>query len=160
MSRTRPVPGGAPGRFVERSDHGFGVRSTSVRTPTWDILTLPTVQGSHRAAGLPWRPNERPSPRSGRTRRREPTMHGPDDSQYSIAELEQALTGIDRRVDPDRVRRIERELARRGAPPRARAERPPVARGEVWTERPAFTGNGREYFGIWIVNLLLTVVTL
>lgn len=87
-------------------------------------------------------------------------MHGPDDSQYSIAELEQALTGIDRRVDPDRVRRIERELARRGAPPRARAERPPVARGEVWTERPAFTGNGREYFGIWIVNLLLTVVTL
>jgi uncharacterized membrane protein YjgN (DUF898 family) len=87
-------------------------------------------------------------------------MHEPDYSRYSIDELEQALTGVDRRVFPDRARRIERELARRAAVPGTRAERPRVVRGEEWTERPSFTGDGREYFGIWIVNLLLTVVTL
>jgi uncharacterized membrane protein YjgN (DUF898 family) len=38
--------------------------------------------------------------------------------------------------------------------PPSQASRPPVH------ERVHFTGSGAEYFGIWIVNLLLTVVTL
>jgi uncharacterized membrane protein YjgN (DUF898 family) len=40
----------------------------------------------------------------------------------------------------------------RESPPRAASPRAP--------EQLHFTGNGAEYFGIWIVNLLLTIVTL
>lgn len=35
-----------------------------------------------------------------------------------------------------------------------------IEKSEGVPERFAFTGNGSEYFGIWIVNLLLTIVTL
>ncbi len=44
----------------------------------------------------------------------------------------------------------------RGAP--VRSEAAPVA--EAHTQRFAFTGSGSEYFRIWVVNLLLTIVTL
>src|SRR5271165_2545789 len=44
------------------------------------------------------------------------------------------------------------ENAPQSAPPQPPSPRPP--------EPLRFRGNGAEYFGIWIVNLLLTIVTL
>lgn len=48
------------------------------------------------------------------------------------------------------------------------AQEPPIAREEPANAEPGgirqadfqFTGSGKEYFGIWIVNILLTIVTL
>lgn len=66
--------------------------------------------------------------------------------------------------DPARKARWEAHLGKRGAAP---APRPPAAPAPV--ARPSagspaepfkFIGSGGEYFGIWIVNLLLTIVTL
>ncbi|MFB9950228.1 YjgN family protein [Rhizobium puerariae] len=39
------------------------------------------------------------------------------------------------------------------------AERTPPAVGAAQFERASFTGSASEYFGIWIVNILLTIVT-
>ncbi|MDI3382448.1 YjgN family protein [Xenophilus aerolatus] len=48
------------------------------------------------------------------------------------------------------------------APPGPPASPPPGARssGEIEPWRLAFTGDGGVYFGVWIVNVLLTIVTL
>jgi uncharacterized membrane protein YjgN (DUF898 family) len=85
-----------------------------------------------------------------------------DYSRYTRAQLEDAVSRIDRNLYPLNYQRLLAELERRRA---AEAEaaaaaaaadpRPPGVR-----YRPQFQARPEEYFRIWIVNLALTILTL
>ncbi|WP_150911104.1 YjgN family protein [Marinobacter halotolerans] len=57
------------------------------------------------------------------------------------------------------------EYSTTAEPPAMTAQEPPISEvnddsGDIRQAGFQFTGSGREYFGIWIVNILLTIVTL
>ena len=58
---------------------------------------------------------------------------------------------------------VNPKLETAGAQPPASSDDEPATATPTGPQRETpleFTGNGREYFGIWIVNILLTIVTL
>ncbi|MBQ5946610.1 DUF898 family protein [Massilia sp. ST3] len=59
---------------------------------------------------------------------------------------------------PDAVSSAAQEFP--APPPLARAEPAPGVQAAVQVHVPVFTGSGQEYFRIWVVNLLLSLVTL
>ncbi|MGQ8365146.1 YjgN family protein [Glaciecola sp. 1036] len=86
----------------------------------------------------------------------------PNFEQYTLEELHQALLEIDHQAYPERVEKIQQCIAAKSAPVEISQEQ------QLHTPEPKqyrkcqvnFLGNGKEYFSIWIVNLLLTIVTL
>lgn len=79
-----------------------------------------------------------------------------DYSAYSLADLISAKEGIDATAYPERAQLLDKLIAEKTAQQKAdQPERQVVRKSGV-----TFHGNGKEYFAIWIVNLLLTIVTL
>lgn len=86
----------------------------------------------------------------------------PNYEHYSLAELHEAKSTIDKEAFPERLAMLEQLIAQfdtnsadqknfsTNAPPVKALRSVPVQ----------FLGNGREFFNIWIVNLLLTIATL
>lgn len=87
-------------------------------------------------------------------------MIEPDYSSYSLRQLEESASTLDRERFPDRARRLDEELERRRRETPLAFEPTNLYLEADWVEHPTFEGKAREYFGIWIVNLALTVVTL
>ncbi|MEM0910605.1 MAG: YjgN family protein [Pseudomonadota bacterium] len=73
-------------------------------------------------------------------------------SAYSVEELKDALSNVDKNAFPDRAQAILTELTNR------KSHEDTITNGRK--AKVLFHGNGKEYFSIWIVNLLLTIVTL
>nr|WP_168710962.1 YjgN family protein [Ningiella ruwaisensis] len=92
------------------------------------------------------------------------TDEQPNYSSYSLDELTDALKHIDKESYPERVKQIESLIAEKGGPgylnQRVSTAAPTDDAGFVKTVQPHFLGSGKEYFSIWIVNLLLSIVTL
>jgi uncharacterized membrane protein YjgN (DUF898 family) len=92
-----------------------------------------------------------------------------DYTNYSLDELKQALDSIDENVYSERAQ-VLRELITKRSPhtPQHNTEPSdsnPIERigindQIISKERVKFHGNGTEFFAIWIVNLLLSIVTL
>ncbi len=83
-----------------------------------------------------------------------------DYRSFTRAQLEEALARIDRAQFPLNYARLMAALEQRRA-----EEKPATAAGSQPGAQPTryalkFTGDGAEYFRIWIVNLALTIVTL
>lgn len=84
-----------------------------------------------------------------------------DYSVYTLNELIQAKDTIDREAFPERAAEIDRQLEIKSQEATAssnqswRIQQNLVRRSDV-----KFHGNAKEYFSIWIVNLLLTIATL
>ncbi len=82
-----------------------------------------------------------------------------DCGSFTRAQLEEAITRIDRKRFPLNYDRLTDALAER-----LRQERflscLPAPSGGLTSHELKFTGNGGEYFRIWIVNLALTIATL
>lgn len=79
-----------------------------------------------------------------------------DYSKYTLDELNQAYSSIDKELHPERTEVLYQLIQqKRPAPvePKNQDETLPKVRVK-------FHGNGTEYFAIWIVNLLLSIVTL
>ncbi len=80
-----------------------------------------------------------------------------DYSQYSFDELVDARNNIDAEVYPDRANELSQRIATHPDNPDLQNQvRPSPSR----TAKVLFHGDGKEYFKIWIVNILLTIVTL
>ncbi|BCO18193.1 membrane protein [Alteromonas sp. KC3] len=83
----------------------------------------------------------------------------PNYETYSTDELIQALSSIDAEAFPERAAKITALIAERKAQANSdlsHQENDVVIR----TEQVKFHGNTKEFFAIWIVNLLLSIVTL
>lgn len=78
-----------------------------------------------------------------------------DYSTYTYEELLQARDTIDAEAYPERLQQIDNLLEQYQKTESAK-QNPAVARQSL----AKFHGNAKEYFSIWIVNLLLTIVTL
>ncbi|GAA0361560.1 YjgN family protein [Bowmanella denitrificans] len=83
-----------------------------------------------------------------------------DYSTYSLKELNEARKTLDGEAHPERAAELEQWLEKRIAEQHdaelaRRNEADPLRKGRL-----VFHGEGREFFGIWIVNLLLSIVTL
>ncbi|MEG3767347.1 YjgN family protein [Alteromonas sp. 14N.309.X.WAT.G.H12] len=84
-----------------------------------------------------------------------------DYSQYSLSELKDARRSIDAQRYPERAAELERRIAAFSA--QAASEPASVSReqNDVLRHSPVtFYGSTGEYFSIWIVNVLLSIVTL
>lgn len=79
-----------------------------------------------------------------------------DYESLSLEELIDIRQNIDREAHPDRYQEILRliELHRQEPAPETSSET------DSAIMRPSFTGSAEEYFRIWIVNILLSIVTL
>ncbi|MBN1475055.1 MAG: DUF898 domain-containing protein [Syntrophaceae bacterium] len=96
----------------------------------------------------------------------------PDYSKYSLDELKQAATQVDRQKYPQRAANLDKEINLRDELSIESQKYPEPPAGEETgivsqpaPPRPAeitfiFRGVAREYFRIWIVNLCLTIITL
>lgn len=82
--------------------------------------------------------------------------HLPKYENYSYEELLSARQAIDAEAHPERTRALDELLASH-----AQKNQPKDAISDkiIRTGKGRFLGNGKEYFSIWIVNLLLTIVT-
>ena len=80
-----------------------------------------------------------------------------DYSSYSLEELLDARQNIDADAFPERAEQLDKLIATKKVQQvAARSDSQQIVRQGPVT----FHGNGKEYFSIWIVNLLLTIVTL
>ncbi len=79
----------------------------------------------------------------------------PQEAAHSLLQLQEALSNVDKDAYPERANEIQAEidLLERQI---AEASVPKIEK----TAKVIFHGNGKEYFRIWIVNLLLTILTL
>ncbi|HEY1491030.1 MAG TPA: YjgN family protein [Steroidobacteraceae bacterium] len=78
-----------------------------------------------------------------------------DYRSFTGAQLEDALARIDRPNFPLNYARLTAALAQHRAEQNAASGREPLSRHQL-----KFTGDGKEYFRIWIVNLALSIATL
>ncbi len=83
-----------------------------------------------------------------------------DYSSYTYAELLEARSQLDAEAYPGRAKMLDilieqRQPASERAKPKAKQELPVIRSSKV-----VFHGNAKEFFSIWIVNLLLTILTL
>lgn len=76
-------------------------------------------------------------------------------STYSVEQLNEALSNTDKETYPETVHAIQAELSRRKNQQEHDATVLAARKAKV-----AFHGSGKEYFSIWIVNLLFTILTL
>ncbi|GGO64039.1 YjgN family protein [Bowmanella pacifica] len=85
-------------------------------------------------------------------------MEPVDYSTYSLSELNEARKQLDDTVHPEHAEVLDAWIAYRQAP----AQPAPSSTEPEQPRRAAvrFHGDGQEFFGIWIVNLLLSIVTL
>ena len=81
-----------------------------------------------------------------------------DYSRYTRAQLEDAITRVDRTLYPLNYEHLVAELERRRAAEAAAVAANPVPPGTRY--RPQFSARADEYFRIWIVNMALTILTL
>lgn len=81
-----------------------------------------------------------------------------DYSNYTLDELKQAYFSIDKELYPERAERLS-QLIQEKQTATVLLEQPSKD-DIIGKERVKFHGNGTEYFAIWIVNLLLSIVTL
>lgn len=82
-----------------------------------------------------------------------------DYSQYSLEELKQARADLDVVSHPERAAILDKLIADAEHQPSTGHTKTPVTE-QGKSVQVRFHGNTREYFSIWIVNLLLTIVTL
>jgi uncharacterized membrane protein YjgN (DUF898 family) len=80
-----------------------------------------------------------------------------DYRSFTRAQLEEALTRIDRTHFPLNYARLMAALEQRRGDETAAG--PTMASAPASTYQLQFTGDGKEYFRIWIVNLALTIAT-
>ena len=80
----------------------------------------------------------------------------PNYDNYTLDELLQARSTIDAEAYPERAAELERRIAAFQQSAGTNDPLHPSSRGS----KIRFHGNTNEYFAIWIVNLLLTIVTL
>lgn len=79
-----------------------------------------------------------------------------DYSQYSFRELVEASTTLDSEHYPDRAEQLQSLIAQHPDNP-ANQKKTSSGGRKVYVK---FHGDGKEFFNIWIVNILLTIVTL
>ena len=90
-----------------------------------------------------------------------------DYSTYSLEELKQARATIDEIEHPERAQELEERIVKFELPEASSTEASstiatsPVATARVLRKgKVSFHGKASEFFSIWIVNLLLSIVTL
>ena len=88
-----------------------------------------------------------------------------DYSNYTLDELQQAYQSIDQNLHPERAEMLSQLIKQKQSFVESQREQtnttPPVEQENVIAKsRVVFHGNGTEYFAIWIVNLLLSILTL
>lgn len=83
-----------------------------------------------------------------------------DYSRYTRAQLEDALSRIDRLLYPLNYQHLVAQLERCRAAEAAAAAAATKAQSPGVRHRPQFNARPEEYFRIWIVNLALTILTL
>jgi uncharacterized membrane protein YjgN (DUF898 family) len=92
----------------------------------------------------------------------------PDYSKYTLGRLQDAHDHVDRETYPDRFQLIVAEIEKRKQDAAAAGTEAPLTAEEILAggrkKEPRelalrFSGSGREYFRIWIVNLCLTLLT-
>jgi hypothetical protein len=90
-------------------------------------------------------------------------MNEPDYGTMTLSELRDVERHVDRDAYPERHAEVQRQITLReqGIGPGSELETPagPEPSGPI-VYPVRFTGSGGEYFRIWIVNLLLSIVTL
>jgi uncharacterized membrane protein YjgN (DUF898 family) len=79
-----------------------------------------------------------------------------DYSSYSLDELKQAFNSLDKELFPEQTAILAGLIAQREPVVSAQPEQDQV----LTKSRVKFFGTGSEFFSIWIVNLLLSIVTL
>ncbi|MDC0602734.1 YjgN family protein [Aliiglaciecola sp.] len=79
-----------------------------------------------------------------------------DYSQYTFRELVEASTTLDSEQYPDRAEQLQSLIAQHPDNPANQIEKASDGR----KVNVNFHGDGKEFFNIWIVNILLTIVTL
>lgn len=80
-----------------------------------------------------------------------------DYSNYSLAELQQARQDINETEFPDRAKQLDVLIAEKQAAAMMADNKPTQF---IRSDKVKFHGTGKEFFSIWIVNMLLTVLTL
>src|SRR5690606_23104155 len=83
-------------------------------------------------------------------------QHTPDYTRYSLEELQQARDTIDVVEYPERANELDRLIAQHQPTIDTHASPHKI----LTKAQVKFHGNTSEYFSIWIVNLMLTIVTL
>ncbi|WP_417346647.1 YjgN family protein [Ferrimonas sp.] len=85
----------------------------------------------------------------------------PNYDKYSLTELVDALGQLDASAFPERAARLKQLIAEKHQQQaQAIAERESIFSKEARKVPLEFTGTGGDYFKLWIVNLLLSIVTL
>lgn len=85
----------------------------------------------------------------------------PNYDNYSLAELVDALSQLDRNAFPEREARLRQLIAERRQQQSAPDPEGDNSLGQETRSAPLeFTGTGGDYFKLWIVNLLLSIITL